>query len=117
MIQLVIPQMRNLGWGRIIQMSIGEATQPFAFMPDYAATKAALVNITVSLSKKLTLTGITVNTISPGIIVTQNVEQFYHQTAINKGWATDWKEIEKHILTEVLNNPVGRLGCVTLSPS
>jgi NAD(P)-dependent dehydrogenase (short-subunit alcohol dehydrogenase family) len=112
MIQLVIPQMKNLRWGRIIQMSTGEATQPFAFMPDYAATKAALVNITVSLSKELAQTGITVNTISPGIVVTHNVEQFYRQTAINKGWGTDWKEIEKHILTEVLNNPVGRLGTI-----
>ena len=112
MIQLVIPRMKNLGWGRIIQMSTGEATQPFAFMPDYAATKAALVNITVSLSKELAQTGITVNTISPGIIVTHNVIQFYRQTAIDKGWGTDWKEIEKHILTEVLNNPVGRLGTI-----
>ena len=112
MIQFVIPRMKNLQWGRIIQMSTGEATQPFAFMPDYAAAKAALVNTTVSLSKELTKTGITVNTISPGIIHTRNVEQFYRQTAINKEWGTNWKEIEKHILTEILNNPVGRLGTI-----
>jgi 3-oxoacyl-[acyl-carrier protein] reductase len=112
MVRLVIPQMKKLKWGRIIQMSTGEATQPFAFMPDYAASKAALVNITVSLSKELSQTGITVNTISPGIIVTPSVQQFYRQTASNKGWGTDCKEIEKHILREVLNNPTGLLGTI-----
>jgi NAD(P)-dependent dehydrogenase (short-subunit alcohol dehydrogenase family) len=66
--------MKKQNWGRIIQMASGEATQPFAFMPDYAASKAALVNLTVSLSKELANTGITVNTMSPGIIVTPGRE-------------------------------------------
>ncbi|MDQ3836800.1 MAG: SDR family oxidoreductase, partial [Thermoproteota archaeon] len=70
MIRSILPQMKKNGWGRIIQISSGEATQPFAFMPDYAATKAALNNLTVSLSKELASSGITSNTISPGIIVT-----------------------------------------------
>ncbi len=46
MIRLFMPYMKKQKWGRIIQMASGEATQPFAFMPDYAATKAALVNLT-----------------------------------------------------------------------
>jgi NAD(P)-dependent dehydrogenase (short-subunit alcohol dehydrogenase family) len=74
MIRLFIPLMKKQNWGRIIQMASGEATQPFAFMPDYAASKAALVNLTVSLSKELANTGITVNTMSPGIIVTPGRE-------------------------------------------
>ncbi len=45
-------------------------------MPDYSATKAALVNMTVSLSKDLARSGVTANTISPGIIVTPGVEAF-----------------------------------------
>jgi 3-oxoacyl-[acyl-carrier protein] reductase len=53
LVQRLMPQMKARGWGRIIQMARGEATQPFAFMPDYAATKAALVNLTVSLAKEL----------------------------------------------------------------
>ena len=113
MIRLFIPHMKKQNWGRIIQMASGEATQPFAFMPDYAATKAALVNLTVSLSKELANTGITVNTMSPGIIVTPGVEHFYREMASSRGWATEsWDEIEKHVIVEVLYNPVGRLGRV-----
>jgi 3-oxoacyl-[acyl-carrier protein] reductase len=113
MIRIFVPHMKNQGWGRIIQMASGEATQPFAFMPDYAATKAALVNLTVSLSKELANTGITVNTISPGIIVTPGVEHFYREMATTRGWTTEnWNEIEKHVIREVLYNPLGRLGRV-----
>jgi NAD(P)-dependent dehydrogenase (short-subunit alcohol dehydrogenase family) len=112
LVQRLIPQMKARGWGRVIQMASGEATQPFAFMPDYAATKAALVNLTVSLAKEVARTGITVNTVSPGIIVTGGVESFYREVAARRGWGTDWTQIEQWVLREVLDNPVGRLGRV-----
>lgn len=112
LIQRLLPQMKARGWGRLIQMASGEATQPFAFMPDYAATKAALVNLTVSLAKEVARTGITVNTISPGIIVTDGVERFYREVATRRGWGTEWAAIEQGVLREVLDNPVGRLGRV-----
>ena len=79
MVRLLVPQMKKSGWGRVIQISSGEATQPFRFMPDYVATKAAMVNMTVSLAKELAESGITVNTISPGIIVTPALEKFYRR--------------------------------------
>ena len=104
--------MKESGWGRIIQISSGEATQPFRFMPDYAATKAAMVNMTVSLAKDLAESGVTVNTISPGIIVTPALEKFYRQMAATRGWGTEWKDIEKSVLREILYNPAGRLGRV-----
>src|SRR5262249_51008646 len=72
LIQHLVPQMRERHWGRIIQIASGDATEPLAFMSSYAATKAALVNLTVGLAKSLANTGITVNTISPGIIATDN---------------------------------------------
>ncbi len=112
MIGHLVPHMRERGWGRVIQLASGEATQPFAFMPDYAATKAALVNLTVSLSKELAETGVTANTVSPGIVVTEGVERFYRQTAEQRGWGTSWAEIERRVLAEVLCNPTGRLGRV-----
>jgi NAD(P)-dependent dehydrogenase (short-subunit alcohol dehydrogenase family) len=93
-------------------MASGEATQPFAFMPDYAATKAALVNLTVSLAKEVARSGITVNTVSPGIIVTDGVQRFYREVAASRGWGTDWPQIEQGVLREVLDNAVGRLGRV-----
>ncbi len=112
LIQHLVPQMRERHWGRIIQLASGDAAEPLAFMSAYAATKAALVNLTVGLSKSLANTGITVNTVSPGIIATDGVKQFYLGLAARFGWGSDWGVIEHHILTEVLPNPTGKLGTV-----
>jgi 3-oxoacyl-[acyl-carrier protein] reductase len=110
LIQGFLPSMRGAGFGRIIQIGTGEAINPFATMPDYAASKAALLNLTVSLSKHLAGSGVTVNTVSPGIIVTPGVQEFYRKEAARRGWPDDWAGIEARILAEILDNPVGRLG-------
>src|SRR5262245_6270026 len=70
MIRLVVPQMRQLGWGRIVQLSSLVGVQPLAALPDHNATKAAVINMTVRLSKELANTGVTVNTVTPGPIMT-----------------------------------------------
>jgi 3-oxoacyl-[acyl-carrier protein] reductase len=105
-----LPTMRAARFGRIIQIGTGEAINPFATMPDYAASKAALLNLTVSLSKHLARSGVTVNTVSPGIVVTAGVQEFYRKEAARRGWPDDWASIEARILAEILDNPVGRLG-------
>ncbi len=110
LIRRLVPGMRGRGWGRVIQLSSGEATNPYATMPDYAATKAALVNLTVSLAKELDRSGVTANTISPGLIVTPGVETFFRKVAAERGWGERWEDIEASVLREVLDNPTGRLG-------
>jgi 3-oxoacyl-[acyl-carrier protein] reductase len=110
LIRLLVPPMKAAGWGRVVQISSGEGARPFPNMPDYAATKAAMNNLTVSLAQELTATGITVNTVSPGIIVTAGVETFYRQMATERGWGNDWSAIEAGVLAEVLGNDIGRLG-------
>jgi 3-oxoacyl-[acyl-carrier protein] reductase len=79
-------------------------------MPDYAASKAALLNLTASLAKHLDRTGITVNTVSPGIVVTPGVQEFYRLEAGRRAWGEDWPATEAGVLTEILDNPTGRLG-------
>jgi NAD(P)-dependent dehydrogenase (short-subunit alcohol dehydrogenase family) len=101
--------MRASSWGRIVQIGTGEGVNPFPTMPDYAASKAAL-NLTASLAKHLDRTGITVNTVSPGIVVTPGVREFYRLEARRRGWGEDWPGIEAGVPTEVLDNPTGRLG-------
>lgn len=110
-IQGFLPTMRAAGWGRIVQIGTGEAVNPLPSMPDYAASKAALLNLTASLAKHLDRTGITVNTVSPGIVVTAGVREFYRLEGGRRGWGEDWTAIQASILTEVLDNPTGRLGC------
>lgn len=110
LVHLLAPHMHANKWGRIIQIATSEAAAPFPNMPDYAASKAAMVNLTLSLSKNLSGTGITVNTVSPGIIATQAVQNWYRDVAKERGWGTEWSEIERTVLREVLPNTVGRLG-------
>ncbi len=110
MVQQFGPRMRDAGWGRIINISSGGAWQPFAHMADYTATKAAILNLTVSLAKEFAGRGVTVNTISPGIIVTESVEQYFRKVAKDRGWPAEWADIEKRVMANFLLNSSGRLG-------
>jgi 3-oxoacyl-[acyl-carrier protein] reductase len=113
MIQHFAPLMKVSGWGRIINIASGVATQPTAEIPDYAAAKAAIVNLKVSLAKELAYTGITVNTISPGTILTPGLENAVLGIAATKGWDTDnWSELEQRTAREIWPNPTGRVGRV-----
>jgi NAD(P)-dependent dehydrogenase (short-subunit alcohol dehydrogenase family) len=64
-----LPEMVAAKWGRIINVSSAVAVQPNNLGSDYSAAKAALNNFTVSLAGSLKGAGITVNTVSPGIIM------------------------------------------------
>lgn len=110
MIERIVPGMKERGWGRVIQISSDEATRAPQFMPDYAATKAALLNLTVSLSKELEGSGVTSNAVSPGIVVTKELKSFFTDWAKQNEWNTDWSEIESRIVREVTPNDIGRLG-------
>ena len=75
MIKALAPAMKKAGWGRIIQMASGVATAPPPGRePHYAATKAALVNLTVGLGMEMLGSGVTVNAVSPGIVLTPVIE-------------------------------------------
>jgi 3-oxoacyl-[acyl-carrier protein] reductase len=108
--RLFLPAMRAQRFGRVIQIATGEATNPFPNMPDYAASKAAIVNLTVSLAKALDASGVTANTISPGIVVTPGVEAFFRAQAPARGWGESWEQIETGVLRDWLHNYTGRLG-------
>lgn len=110
LIRELVPTMRSAGWGRIIQVSSGVATQPFPIGPDYAAAKAAMINSTVSLAKDLGGTGITVNTVSPGPILTPAAERVFRDVARQNGWGEDWPEIERRAVGQFVPNPLGRMG-------
>ena len=113
MIKAVVPRMREIAWGRIINIGTGMATTPQLVMADYAAAKAALVNASVSLAKALAGTGITVNTISPGLIGTEGGERVLRETAQAQDWGTDWEVVQTRWVSEVLRSDfVKRLGAV-----
>lgn len=105
----IIPNMKTLGWGRIIQLSTIGSINPNSRMPHYYASKAAMSNMTVSLAKELSNSGITVNTVSPGLILTEELQAGYILKAQRKGWGTSWEDIEKAIVTNEFPNPSGRI--------
>jgi 3-oxoacyl-[acyl-carrier protein] reductase len=111
LIRHFIPQMKQRGWGRIIQLASASATQPLPFsLPDYQASKAAVVNFTVGLAKFLGGTGITVNTITPGTILTPALERTFRDWARARNWGEEWDEVERRAVTEMFPNPSGRVG-------
>ena len=109
LVKALLPHFDQAGWGRIVTIASAQSGQPFAMMPDYAAAKCALLNLTVSLSKRLSKRGVNVNVISPGIIVTDTIRQRMTEAAEQEGRSTDWAAIERHVLATELDNTVGRL--------
>jgi 3-oxoacyl-[acyl-carrier protein] reductase len=77
----VLPYMTHQKWGRIINISSESGLQPDAAMPHYSATKAALLNLTKSLSKQYGQSGILVNSVSPAFVKTSMVEALLGQIA------------------------------------
>jgi NAD(P)-dependent dehydrogenase (short-subunit alcohol dehydrogenase family) len=87
MIRHFAPGMIERGWGRIIQNGSASATSPSWMLNDYAASKAAILNLTAGLAKALAGTGVTVTTVSPGMTMTPSVSGAYMTTyAEEQGW-------------------------------
>jgi 3-oxoacyl-[acyl-carrier protein] reductase len=70
LIQAVIPGMRNMKWGRIINLSSVAAQLGGIVGPHYAASKAGILGLTHYYAAHLAKEGITVNAIAPGPIST-----------------------------------------------
>lgn len=75
LVQLFSKQMQQQHWGRIIIVGSIQQLKPHPEMIVYAATKAALSNMVKNLARQLGPFGINVNTIAPGVIITNRNEQ------------------------------------------
>lgn len=74
--QLALPDMVAAGFGRIINVSSAVAVQPNNLGADYSGAKSALNNFTVSLAGSLRGTGVTVNTVTPGVVMVDGLVRF-----------------------------------------
>lgn len=110
MVQRLLPQMRKLGWGRIVQIGGITAIQPMAIQPDYNAAMAARHNLAVSLARELKGSGITSNTVAPGAMLVDSVKKMILGMAEENKWGNTWDEIEKNAAAQFLQNDLGRFG-------
>jgi 3-oxoacyl-[acyl-carrier protein] reductase len=75
MCRAVVPLLRRRGYGKIVTVSGGGATQPQPRFSAYAASKAALVRFTETLAHELREDHVDVNALAPGLLHTRLLEQ------------------------------------------
>ena len=110
LIQAFVPGMRERRWGRVIQISSRNAISPHAQFGPYGASKAAVNNLALSLSKALAGTGVTSNGVMPGLIYTPQLDSWFVEMAQKHAGTTDPKAGQEHVLKNVVHQTVDRLG-------
>ncbi|CAM3563101.1 SDR family NAD(P)-dependent oxidoreductase [Occultella aeris] len=96
LLQVLVPPMAERGWGRILAIGSVQRRAPHPEMAIYAATKAAQHNLVLGLATQLAPSGITVNTLSPGVIETPRNTQ-----------ALSEPDYRAQVLAQI---PAGRIG-------
>ncbi len=90
----LIEGMRERKWGRIVQISSINGQKGQYGQANYAASKAGMHGFTISLAQENAKFGITVNTVSPGYVLTEMVRAVP-------------EDVRAKIAAQI---PVGRLG-------
>src|SRR5690606_4630683 len=70
LIQAVVPGMRQQRWGRVLSIGSINQWKPSPRLLTYAASKAALSNLIQNCARQYAESGITFNTLAPGVITT-----------------------------------------------
>jgi NAD(P)-dependent dehydrogenase (short-subunit alcohol dehydrogenase family) len=71
----LIKHFRKQGYGKIIQLSGGGATNPLPNLSAYAVSKAAIIRFSETLAEELRGSGIDVNAIAPGALNTRMLDE------------------------------------------
>jgi NAD(P)-dependent dehydrogenase (short-subunit alcohol dehydrogenase family) len=109
MVKAVLPVMKAKRWGRIINISSENGLQPDPDMTPYNLTKAAIINLSKSLSKTLGQHNILVNTVSPAFIYTPLVESMIKDIAARQG-STEQEALARFLAEKRPNIELRRVG-------
>ncbi len=75
----VVPAMRQVGGGSIVNISSLAATYGMPFGLHYTTSKAAVIGLTRGLARELGRDGIRVNALAPGTVLTDATREFFGQ--------------------------------------
>ena len=96
--RLAIPQMRKKNWGRVLNIASAHGLVASAGKSAYVAAKHGLVGFTKSIALETATTGITVNAICPGWVLTPLVQKQIDDRSAREGIAVS--QAEKELLGE-----------------
>lgn len=100
-----LPEMQRRGGGAVVVIGSINAYYPGPVTYDYCATKAAVTNLAKALSKELGPFNIRVNSISPGLVLTEK----WTVGGLAEGLAAANGEPADDVLTAILEDtPTGR---------
>src|SRR5947209_14410954 len=102
--RLVVPAMREQGWGRVVNVTSISVKQPIDGLLLSNTVRAGLTGWAKTLSNELAAEGITVNNIAPGWTLTE------HQAELAKTRGrTMGKSAEEMVASWAAQIPAGRL--------
>jgi 3-oxoacyl-[acyl-carrier protein] reductase len=107
LLNAVLPAMREAGWGRYVHIGSATAKEPVGAIAHAVAnaTRPSTIGLLKTVADEHARFGITVNTVAPGWILTENVEEY---TSTYEGLSTD--EERDLWAAEHVGVPAGRMG-------
>jgi 3-hydroxybutyrate dehydrogenase len=87
--RLAIPHMRARNWGRIVNIASAHGLVASAAKSAYVAAKHGIVGLTKASALELATTGVTVNAICPGWVLTPLVQKQIDARAEREGLSAD----------------------------
>jgi NAD(P)-dependent dehydrogenase (short-subunit alcohol dehydrogenase family) len=97
LLQAALPAMAARGWGRVLSIGSINQIRPEPQLAVYAALKAAQHNLIINLAKVHAPDGVTLNTLSPGLVATE-------RNRWRREDEDDWRRIQAEA------NPMQRAG-------
>jgi 3-oxoacyl-[acyl-carrier protein] reductase len=106
-IEAVLPGMVQRSWGRIVNIASIAAKYPLELRILSGAPRAALVNYTVAVARKVAADNVTLNTVLPGMFHTAFTHDQFTETAQRNGSTYD-EEVKR--FAETYQIPARRFG-------
>ena len=95
MARAVIPAMRKAKYGKIINISSGVAYRGMAKIAHYVTSKAAIGGLTRALAQELGADGICVNTLAPGMVLSEGILANAEMVARGRGSSQNLRAIPR----------------------